>query len=753
MYPEPVSQPVSFSRNPDAGHQLEEVGSGKFPCTHESLINRSSSNVEFVAELLQAARQKDVHGRLPLHWAVICNSSEAVVAELLRVYPEGAHVKDDGGKLPIDFEINSKPNSNVGIFSLLFRANPEFVFDTKNKLKACLPYFVHMSDLPKVVLHSFLHPLRALITISAAMTQFSRNRRFNVRIFGNSILDIRLANSAEEIANDLEQLACAIVRKCDSDKFHQEMDDCIELAAESRLKFFISEPACCIRTDLLWTEPNPHKVGSSAGFHIQTFFKMLVLRWIFLIVCKFTHNFWIPNPLLRFFMNRGSYFIFLVLLLQLPRHVAPGDPVNNIQLEIVLSYWLFDICFSEAVEFRSLMKRDRLTFLEGIAKYADDFWNIYDVISLSFAIVAAVIRGCVHAGVGNITADTSNQLHAWALALLWGRLVNILLIIPFTGPLLIMVLVMIFKDLTKFAFLVVLMELPFVVSLYFLQSGVEGNPEFSTFLTTAQSFFKIVIGQGPDISSVASSSSALLSVGTVLLSVLMLNLLIAMFSKTFDTIVENSTQEYLLQKAQLTFVWIKAPRMPPPLVFFLAVRDGIVKLFSQHIWKNKTFAAWCVGKEIPDGKPGFWVDPLETPPPNFSKLHFFKIIFGCPNRPRKKEEEQLEQHVPVLDRLSSINDEPEFVNLCSEKYQSWAQEVLEDWEENAEFNSEALMDKFKSRMLRGTEITLENSGKIDAMQSHLGSLSDTVKMQRLEIQQMHACMKLILQRLPEKAAK
>jgi hypothetical protein len=229
----------------------------------------------------------------------------------------------------------------------------------------------------------------------------------------------------------------------------------------------------------------------------------------------------------------------------------------------------------------------------------------------------------------------------------------------------------------------------------------------------------------------------------------MLNLLIAMFSKTFDTIVENSAQEYLLQKAQLTFVWMRAPRMPPPLVLFLAVRDGMMKIVSK-IWQNATFKVWCVGKDIPDGKPGFWVDPVEMSTPIFDKLHFFKIVFGCPNRPREKKE-NLEQQVPESDCLSSVKDETEFPEFMkSEKYQKWAEDVLKDWEENGEFNSEAQMDRFKSRMLRSTEIASDNSEKIHAMESHLDSLSNTVQMQRLEIQQIHECMKLILQRLPAK---
>jgi hypothetical protein len=353
-----------------------------------------------------------------------------------------------------------------------------------------------------------------------------------------------------------------------------------------------------------------------------------ILRLTLPLIFKFTHDYWIPNPFVRFLQNRCHFFIFLILLLQLPRQVAPGDPIENIYLEISLLYWLLDICFQEATEI----------FDHGFVKHLEDYWNIYDLVSLSMAVAAAVVRAVVYAGVGAFTADTSNQFYAWGLALLWGRLVNILLVLPFTGPLLIMIFVMIFKDLTKFIFLVVLMELSFIAALYYLENGEAGDDAFATFSATALSFLKIAIGQGPEISSLAASSSVLLYVGTALLVVLMLNLLfIAMFSKTFDAIVENSIQEYLLQKAQMTFYWAHhAQRTPPPFTLYLVVRDWVMDLIFKRLCNNKTFAFWCVGKgSFKDGasdvknEPGLWIDPKEIPSPVFNRLHFFKFFFSA----------------------------------------------------------------------------------------------------------------------------
>jgi hypothetical protein len=682
-------------------HHFEEL-----PISAACVMDQS---LAVISKLMEAfpdhiRKKSESNGRLPLHWAAKYKPSVAVMLELLKAYPEAAREKDNNGQLPLQMVLYSSSCSNVAVILVLLSAYPDalLVVDFQTKCD-CLSGLSRAVDLPCSLIKS-LHPLHASICLSAELKTFSRSQRSK---------DIRLANGADENAADLEQFACAIARCCKEDTSsngdqqrsrQKAMDDCLQLAADSKLKFFISEPACSHRIEELWWEKR-------AWFGHGRIADLVGLSFAWYSGWNFIFNIaeLDPPPLIRFLMNRASYFAFLVCLLQLPVLAAPGDPVNNISLEIFLAYWLFDICFSEAAEFLDIMKKHRLTAFKAVAKYAEDPWNMYDIVALSTAVAAAVVRGCVHAGVGDATAAASNQLYAWALALLWGRLVNVLSVVSFIGPLLIMVLAMVFRDLTKFAFLVVLMELPFVAALYFLESGDGGNEAFATFPDSALSFFKIVIGQGPDVSSVtASSSVGLLSIGSVLLSVLLLNLLIAMFSKTFDTIIENSTQEYLLQKAQLTFTWARAPRMPPPVACALALKDWAMNMVARHV-DSSFIRIWCAG----------WrhgvEERVEPPPPTFDRNHFFKIVFG--------------------------DQDPE------EQYEAWCKEVLADLAENAEFNSEEQMDKFKSRMLRGMETTVESSGKIDQIEEQVKALSQAVQSQHAQIQQMHASVQLILKKL------
>jgi hypothetical protein len=723
---------------------MEKDRSGRLPLHHAA---RDNPNRAVVAKLLRAfpdhahvqSESVTFPGWLPLHFAARFNRNEAVVAALCLANPKAAQQKvdvvgDGDGftdatnlarlklasftsieaeqemMLPLSLAACFNRNVDVKIIKVLVKAYPEgdragkdnalakflsgkspdaatealaadpdLAFISKEFMNACLPMFAQMHDLPIHLMKCSEHPLRAGLEISAALMQFSREQRSN---------DIRLAEGAGERAAELERFCCIIGRRSDVGKFGQEMEDCLQLAADLKLKFFISEPACSRYIEALWWQPLE---GAFTRSQDLTKLRKSLFWWICNAVLNVEKH--IPPACVRFLMSRASYFAFLICLLQLqllPLQVAPGHSEQSTRLEIFLAYWLFDICFAEALELRDVMKRHKVSLFKSVLKYAEDPWNIYDAAALSVAVAAACVRGSVRAGGVDISETTSNQLYAWALALLWGRLVNVLSAISFIGPLLIMLLVMVFKDLTKFAVLVVIIELPFVAALYFLESGA-GSEAFATFQDSCLSFFKIIIGQGPDISSVTASSSVLLSFGTVLMSVLLLNLLIAMFSKTFDTIVENSAQEYLLQKAQLTFAWKRAPRMPPPLALSFALRDWGMNQLARRVLHNETFKKYLAGW-IQQRDGSAYKEPAEPPPPTFDERHFSQIL------PR------------------------------SPKFSSGMREcVLEDWKESLQ-SRDKLME---------TAVT----------QQQMKALSDIVQSQQAQIKKIHADTQQILQKL------
>jgi hypothetical protein len=157
------------------------------------------------------------------------------------------------------------------------------------------------------------------------------------------------------------------------------------------------------------------------------------------------------------------------------------------------------------------------------------------------------------------------------------------------------------------------------------------------------------------------------------------------------------------------------------------------------------------------------VERVEPPLPTFDRKHFYEIVF-----PMQKDWDTEEEHQKNPAKREEW--QAQWMQECEAKYEAWCERVLADLEENAEFNSEAQMDKFKSRMLRGMETTVESSGKIDqiaenakaaqeqvktlldAVQSHatqeqVKATQEQVKALSDAVQQMHASMQRILQKL------
>jgi exonuclease VII large subunit len=174
-----------------------------------------------------------------------------------------------------------------------------------------------------------------------------------------------------------------------------------------------------------------------------------------------------------------------------------------------------------------------------------------------------------------------------------------------------------------------------------------------------------------------------------------------------------------------------------------------MNMVARHVWHNGLFRWFCAGWDGGDA------ESVEPPPPTFDKKHFYEIVF-----PKKKDRDTEQEHAKYPTKREEWN--AQWMQECEAKYEAWCERVLKDLEENAEFNSEAQMDKFKSRMLRGMETTVESSGKSatqeqvkalsDAVQSHatqeqVKATQEQVKALSDAVQQMHASMQLILQKL------
>jgi hypothetical protein len=102
---------------------------------HIAIMNGASP--ETVNALLKpnpkTARAKDIHGRIPLHYACKEDTNTRVqnALYLIKVYPEGALVSDTNGFLPL--HVASRCGTSMTVIRMLIRASPKSMFAKTTK--------------------------------------------------------------------------------------------------------------------------------------------------------------------------------------------------------------------------------------------------------------------------------------------------------------------------------------------------------------------------------------------------------------------------------------------------------------------------------------------------------------------------------------------------------------------------------------------------------------------------------------------
>jgi hypothetical protein len=180
----------------------------------------------------------------------------------------------------------------------------------------------------------------------------------------------------------------------------------------------------------------------------------------------------------------------------------------------------------------------------------------------------------------------------------------------------------------------------------------------------------------------------------------MANLLIAMFSKTFDLIFENARQQYFLKRAELLLEWQDAPQFPPP---FNVPCDLL------RVWRR--LAEWfCCKKK----------DQKNNTDPDSGK--------------KKDETEFPNTEFPYVE--DSIVPQPG-------KRREWIQQVLKDLEEGEQGTEEQLM-RFKylvmKRLIRSEKNMEEVNKNMEEVTKNMNEVTRNMDALRQEVRQIGATL-------------
>ena len=215
-------------------------------------------------------------------------------------------------------------------------------------------------------------------------------------------------------------------------------------------------------------------------------------------------------------------------------------------------------------------------------------WGGVDQVALSFALATGVVRVCAYAAYARsggesfgVLADVEQKMRAISALLLWLRALHTLSVFSWVGPLISMIVQMIFHDIARWLVVQTLVLVAFASALSALFAGVEadsavpGSAEaeeaFGSMGRAMKTLTETIIGSSEPypartLELVASSGlgwviMALFSATTYLLC---LNLLIALLAHTVDTIRSRSVVEYQWARAQTVLFARALPLIPPP---------------------------------------------------------------------------------------------------------------------------------------------------------------------------------------------
>lgn len=311
------------------------------------------------------------------------------------------------------------------------------------------------------------------------------------------------------------------------------------------------------------------------------------------------------SPRVIFMYNYLFYLLFLLLYSYVI--LTEFNPVIH-SSEILLMLW---ICTLIVEEIRQALFVNRHTFREKLIEYATDPWNIMDMVILVLFLLGIVFRvqpteDCFAAG---------RVFYAIDLALFFFRLLHFYSLDSVLGPYLVMIGRM-FVDLFHFfvIFLVLITgygiaqqavlypnsfkEAGLIKDLYqrafyqifgeFQLDRMQGELacSFDEDVWSNNTMPRCATPEGTWLSPI------LLAAYIILANVLMLNLLIATFAHTYDTLKGRTTETWRFMRLSLVREFSEKPCLPPPFII-LSHLYQLMRFLCKRCWRCSKHSCGC----------------------------------------------------------------------------------------------------------------------------------------------------------------
>ncbi|XP_026233556.1 transient receptor potential cation channel subfamily M member 5 [Anabas testudineus] len=361
---------------------------------------------------------------------------------------------------------------------------------------------------------------------------------------------------------------------------------------------------------LLLTDDDDHLDSSPGGQTAQScasvWWRYLIRRW---------RRFW-SAPVTVFLGNVIMYFAFLCLFTYvLLLDFRPAPPFGPGAPEIMLYFWVFTLVLEELRQ--SFFTDEEMSILKKFKLYVEDNWNKCDMVAISLFVVGVSCR------MANDTYEAGRTVLAIDFMVFTLRLIHIFAIHKQLGPKIIIVERMM-KDVFFFLFFLSVWLIAYGVAtqallhpndpridwvfrraLYRPYLHIFGQipleeidaarmPEMNCTIDSEE----IIMGLRPPCPNHYANWLVILLLVIFLLvtNVLLLNLLIAMFSYTFQVVQGNTDIFWKFQRYNLIVEYYSRPALAPPFIIISHLSQLLLCLFKQPESKQE-----YLERELPAG--------------------------------------------------------------------------------------------------------------------------------------------------------
>ena len=563
----------------------ESLPDGRTPLMLAAMYGRTAQ-LEFLLNAGAATHKTDCMRRTATAWAAVMSQLAALKLLL-----------EHGGTAPSDDEaaaVLCARNGNARALRLLVNTgtDPSPLFASSRRSAVALVTALDAEELCRsVVMNARLtHPLVSCLVGSAQL------KRMHSKEISR---DAATAEMLMLASVHLERVACGLVQTGESHgallsaKLCPDGRTAVELAVDERRKQFIAKPLVQEHIDSLFFHSSVLYHVSRKGTSALRPLRHLVFGVLFIFVSplllfasymrsSLAIDLQVAfSPLERYVAKEMLFIVWLILAQFLER--VPDEQHTIPWREGGLGLWLFAIWLGELQHWLASRRAEkgRKPLVAELVDIATDGWRGLDVMAFSLAMSAAAVRIATfryhELGVYEL------QIRSAAYLILWLRLAHVLSVFSFTGPLVRMVLSMIAKDMTRWAFLQVLVLIAFASALSALYGGLEPDPDvigsesariaFGTIGQSMKSLTELLLNvgdpyPGDGIWMLVHESGlgwALMAGFALLTTLLLMNLLIALLNFTCDAIRNHSQVEFMWGRAQAALDARTLPVLPPPL--------------------------------------------------------------------------------------------------------------------------------------------------------------------------------------------